>query len=391
MNWFEKPKGVQTRWISFENTGIERGRAGLENRGAKGHAFDTVAAGETKTLLDIQGSGTVRRIWLTVSDRSPEMLRSLRLDMYWDDADTPAVSAPLGDFFGIGLGRRTPFECALFSDPEGRSFNCFIPMPFRTAARITLTNESEKLLPHLFYDVDLLTGVEHTPETLYFHAHWRRESPNTLGKEFDILPPIRGNGRFLGCNLGVIASPEYEGAWWGEGEVKVWLGDDENPTLCGTGTEDYIGTGWGQGAYAQRTQGCPVADGQHRQWAFYRYHIDDPVYFDEGCRIGIQTIGGTGSEKVTELLGKGVPLIPVTVDPGGGGEFICLLDREPPVDLQNPSLPQGWCNFWRQDDWSSTAYFYLDSAENALPAIAPAPTRVAGLTSAGDTGARADT
>jgi hypothetical protein len=382
---------VQTRWFSFENADPGRGRAGLENRGAKGHAFDTVAAGETRTLLDVNGSGTVRRIWLTVSDRSPEMLRSLRLDMFWDNSDTPAVSAPLGDFFGIGLGQRTPFECALFSDPEGRSFNCFVPMPFRTAARITLTNESATLLPHLFYDVDLLLDVEHTPETLYFHAHWRRESPNALGKEFDILPHVRGSGRFLGCNMGVIASPDYEGAWWGEGEVKVWFGGDANPTLCGTGTEDYIGTGWGQGAYAQRTQGCPVADGDRRQWAFYRYHIDDPVYFDEGCRVAIQTIGGTGTAKVIELQEKGVPLIPVTVDPGGGGEFVCLMDREPPVDLRDPSIPHGWCNFWRRDDWSSTAYFYLDSPGGVLPSLAPVAERTVGLTAVGDAEARADT
>ena len=391
MHLFEKPKGVQTRWISFENTRTERAHAGLENRGAKGHAFDRLAAGETKTLLDVAGSGAIRRIWMTASDRSPEMLRSLRLDMYWDGAAAPAVSAPLGDFFGVALGRRTPFECALFSDPEGRSFNCFIPMPFRTGARITLANESAKPLPHLFYDVDLLLGVEHTLETLYFHAHWRRESPNALGQEFDILPRIPGSGRFLGSNVGIIASPAYEAAWWGEGEVKVWFGDDANPTLCGTGTEDYIGTGWGQGAYAGRTQGCLVADGDRRQWAFYRYHIDDPVYFDGGCRVAIQTIGGTGAAKVIELRKKGVPLIPVSIDPGEGGKFIGLLDREPPIDIEDPSLPPGWCNFWRQDDWSATAYFYLDSAEGVLPAIAPAPARIAGLTTTGETGARADT
>lgn len=152
MNLYEKPDGVQTRWFSFENRGVERGQAGQSNQGAKGFAFNDLAAGETKTLLDIEGSGIICRIWMTVSDRSPEMLRSLKLEMFWDGAQTPAVSAPLGDFFGVGLGRRTPFECALFSDPEGRSFNCCIPMPFRTAAKVTLTNESDARLSHLFYD-----------------------------------------------------------------------------------------------------------------------------------------------------------------------------------------------------------------------------------------------
>jgi hypothetical protein len=366
MKLFEKPRGVQTRWFSFENTAPGRGRAGLENRGAKGHAFDTVAPGETKTLLDVTGSGTIGRIWMTVSDRSPEMLRHLRIRMTWDGAERPAVSAPLGDFFGVGLGRKTPFECALFSDPEGRSFNCFIPMPFRTSARITLTNESDTPLHHLFYDVDLLLGVEHSPETLYFHTHWRRESPNVLGQEFTVLPYVRGSGRFLGCNLGIVADARYDGTWWGEGEVKCWFGEDAAPTLCGTGTEDYIGTGWGQGTYAHRMQGCLIADKTNREWAFYRYHLDDPIYFDDGCRVTIQTIGGAGLAEVIALQQQGVPLIPITLDPGESRPFLRLMDGPQPVDLTDPALPQGWCNFWRQDDWSGTAYFYLDTPEGSL-------------------------
>ncbi|HTQ11903.1 MAG TPA: glycoside hydrolase family 172 protein, partial [Fimbriimonadaceae bacterium] len=284
MSLFDKPIGIRSHWISFENAISERGQAAQENQGAKGHAFDCVRAGETKTLLDLEETGMICRIWMTIGDRSPEMLRSLRLEMFWDQSDEPAVSTPLGDFFGVGLGRRTPFENALFSDPEGRSFNCFIPMPFRTGARVTLTNESEKDLAHLFYDIDLLLDVEHTPSTLYFHTHWRREAPNELGKEYTILPKVVGAGRFLGCNIGIMPDPAYEGAWWGEGEVKVWFGDDDYPTLCGTGTEDYIGTGWGQGVYANRTQGCLIADKEAGQWCFYRFHLDDPIFFDDACQ-----------------------------------------------------------------------------------------------------------
>jgi len=240
MTIYEKGPGIQTRWSSFENLKAGRGQAALENMGAKGHAFDRLAAGETKTLLDVSGSGLIHRIWLTINDRSPEMLRGLRLDMFWDGASEPAVSAPLGDYFGIGLGRRTRFECALFADPEGRSFVSLLQMPFRKSARIAIINESGKDLVHLFYDINISLGVEHSPETLYLHAHWRRESPNELGRDFIILPEVPGSGRFLGCNMGVIVNPMYEGAWWGEGEVKVWFGGDEHPTLCGTGTEDYL-------------------------------------------------------------------------------------------------------------------------------------------------------
>ena len=251
MSLFNKPPGVVSRWASFENPSAGRGLGALTNRGAKGRAFDRLPAGSSHTLLDVRGSGTVRRIWLTISDRSPDMLRGLRLDMWWDDCAIPAVSVPLGDFFGIGLGRRTVFTSALFSDPEGRSFNCAIPMPFRSAARIELRNESGHDLRHLFYDVDLTMGDRHGPEALYFHASWRRERPNVLGRDFTILPKVTGPGRFLGCNLGIIADARYTSSlWWGEGEVKVRFGSDEHPTLVGTGLEDYIGTAWGLNAFA---------------------------------------------------------------------------------------------------------------------------------------------
>ncbi len=379
MELFEKPPGVETRWVSFENPSGARGSGGVENKGAKGHPFDHVRAGETKTLLDIHAKGTIRRIWMTINDRSPEMLRSLRLDIYWEDAKRPAVSAPLGDFFGVGLGKRVAFESALFSDPEGRSFNCFIPMPFRFAARVTVTNESDKDLPLLFYDIDLTLGDQHDSHAMYFHTHWRRESPNVLGKDFMILPRVSGIGRFLGCNVGVITDARYEGSWWGEGEVKVLIGDDQFPTLCGTGTEDYIGTGWGQGLYSHRTQGCLVGEKETGFWAFYRYHIDDPVYFLGGCQVSMQTIGGSGIEKVIEFQQAGLPVVPVTIDPGTTGSLVRLMDLPQPVDLENPDLPRGWCNFWRQDDWSATAYFYLNSHEGSFPKIAHAADRIAGL------------
>lgn len=378
MSLYEKPAGVQSHWISFENERAERGRAGLENAGAKGHAFDHLRAGETKTLLDVRGSGTICRIWATIGDRSPDMLRSLRLEMFWDGSDSPAVSVPFGDFFGVGLGRRVPFENALFSDPEGRSFNCFVPMPFRTGARVTLTNDSSKDLGLLFHDIDLLLGVEHSPETLYFHACWRRESPNELGQDFAIMPKVAGSGRFLGCNVGVIADPAYEGSWWGEGEVKVRFGDDRNPTLCGTGTEDYIGTGWGQGQYAHRTQGCLVADKDAGHWAFYRFHLDDPIYFDDACQVSIQTMGGNETRKVLEFWDQGVPLTPVTIDTGAIGGFIQLFDGAP-HDIRLPEYAEKWCNFWRQDDWSATAYYYLDSPHGCQTPMASVEQRIHGL------------
>lgn len=367
----------QTGWSSFENPKGLKGKGGAENKGAKGHASEMLRPGETKVLLDVQGAGSIQRIWMTVSDRSPQMLRSLVLHMYWDGEKKPAVSVPLGDFFGIGLGRTASFQSALFANPEGRSFNCYIPMPFRKGARIVIVNESDKS-ENLFYDINFVRVPNHAPEVLYFHGYWNRNTGTELGEDFELLPKVSGKGRFLGCNLGIITDTAYGQSWWGEGEVKIYLdGDGQLPTLVGSGTEDYVGTGWGQGAYTHWYQGSPVADAEKRQWAFYRYHIPDPVYFYTDCRVTIQQMGGDQGENVKKLALSGARLIPVTVAIESG--YIKLLEMNPVPKLTDANFPSGWTNFYRKDNLSATAYFYLNKPVSSLPSLASLKERVEGL------------
>lgn len=367
---YRKPAGVQTRWASFENPTAGKNLGGKRNRGAKGYAFDGIVPGDTKTLLDTRGSGIVTRIWMTLAPHTPEMLRSLTIRMYWDDAATPAVVAPLGDFFGAPMSKMVAFDSACLANPEGRSFNCYIPMPFRKAARITITNESAAPVTHLFYDVDFLVNVEHPDDTLYFHSTWRRDTLNALGEDFVALPLVRGAGRFLGCSVGVIENRAYERTWYGEGEFAFWLDDDEHPTLCGTGSEDYMGSAWGQGVFSQRCHGSLLSDGDRGVRALYRFHLDDPIYFDKNILVKIETIGGAKHEDVLRLHMKGVPLTPVTVDVQVAADFHRLLER-PKIELDSPEFPRGWVNFYRRDDWCATAWFYLDSPEGQHPTLQP--------------------
>ncbi len=276
---------MEPRWVSFENSSGEKGKGGMENNGAKGHACDSIKAGSAKTLLNMKGPGIINRMWVTISDRSPVMLRSLVLRIYWDDEKKPAVSVPFGDFFGVGLGKTAVYENALFANPEGRSFNCFIQMPFRSAARIELVNESPDDLPMVFYDIDLQLLKEWDQNFLYFHSYWHRDTATVLAEDFEIMPAVKGKGRFLGSNICINANPDYKDCWWGEGEVKMYLdGDKDYPTLVGSGTEDYIGTAWGQGQFSTRSTGCLVADSKNLQWSFYRYHVIDPIYFSNGLQ-----------------------------------------------------------------------------------------------------------
>jgi Protein of unknown function (DUF2961) len=369
---FEMPKEAESKMSSFENPNGIKGNGGKTNKTAKGNSFEWVKPGETKTLLNINGQGMIQRIWLTI-DQNPVKLRSLRLQMFWDGENKAAVDVPMGDFFCYNLGKPIAFQSALFSSGEGRSFNCYIPMPFLKAAKILLINEGKEVVK-LYYDVDFLLQ-KLAPDVLYFHAYWTRKMTGRLGDDFELLPRVSGKGRFLGMSVGLNTDSAYGKSWWGEGEVKMYLnGDTKYPTINGTGAEDYIGSAWGLGTFTNQYQGCTVANDSTRQFNFYRWHIPDAIYFNQDIRVVIQQIGGWGKDELKELYRKGVNLQPVSID--GPGGFVRLLDLEKPMEITDEKFPGGWVNFYRIDDYSSVSYFYLNKPVNNLPELLPVDARL---------------
>lgn len=383
--------GTHTRWVSPENPNGEVGQGGKKNKGGKGNAFYIIEPGAQQILLDHKGAGIITRMWMSGTiGRSEEQRRMVRLDMYWDGAEKPAVSAPIGDFFGVGLGLNAAFDSELFSNPEGRSFNFRIPMPYRQSAKVVVTNESPYYVL-FWYDINYLEVPGHADDMMYFHAFWNRDLKTELGKDYEILPRVNGVGRYIGTNIGVIGDPAYQGTWFGEGEVKIYLdGDNTLPTLVGTGTEDYIGSGWGQGAYYGQSQGSLISDNVNDIYAFYRYHIADPVYFHKDCRVTIQQMGATSAQRVKEMAEngadiqliamldlKGSPDILKITSPAP--EHISLLDMEPVPRIQDLDVRDKGGYFYRRDDVSATAYFYLDKPSSNLPELPPLELRIKGM------------
>ncbi|HRX10199.1 MAG TPA: DUF2961 domain-containing protein [Draconibacterium sp.] len=376
------PAGVKTRWISPENPTGEKGKGGATNKGAKGNAFFIVQPGETKILMDVKGQGIIQRIWVSGTlATSAEQRRAVRLDMFWDGAVKPAVSAPFGDFFGTAHGLLFPFESKLFVSPEGRSFVSNVKMPFKKSAHISITNESASEV-WIWYDINYLE-VDKLPENiLYFHAYWNRNVKTTLAEDYTILPKVEGSGRFIGTNIGIIGDEHYKGTWFGEGEVKIFLdGDTDLPTLVGTGTEDYIGTGWGQGEFSNLNSGSVISNKEFDIYAFYRFHTEDAVFFNENCKVTIQQMGNSTKSHILNMIEKGAELQPVWFLDNRNAETKHghLLDEGNGDLFNSPDFPETSTNFYRSDDVCATAYFYLDKPESNLPELAPLSLRLSQL------------
>lgn len=341
-----KFKKSEPRWINFENPNGQKGKGGIENKGAKGHAWEHFFENEEKVLCDFDGSGVVRRIWITINDRSKEVLQNVIVKMYWDHSKEPQVEVPLGDFFCMGLGEMRAFDNAFFTTAEGRSFCCTIPMPFKKNAKIVLCNNTGKYINNLFYDINL-TLEEIDNDDMYFCASFQ-DVTNELEQDVEILPKTVGEGRFLGTSIAVIPNTElYGNVWWGEGEVKVYLDGDEQPTLCGTGAEDYIGSAWELGEFINDAQGCVCRIGN--AVSMYRFHINDEIYFKNDIRVTLQTMGGGMWASVKPILESGAPCVPVTYDDGNVHHIYKNYSGE---ELE------GYVNFFRVDRFRLTAYYY---------------------------------
>jgi hypothetical protein len=286
------------RTVSFENPTGAAGAAGSSHGGRKGSPRRTLAPGERVVLADVDGPGQVGHVWMTVPPMRPEHLRSLVLEVRYDGRAEPSISVPLPDFFGAVHGRPVPYASALQSTQEGRGFNSWVPMPFRHHLHVELTNHSPKPV-ELYYQLDLTLGP--VPDDAgVLHVSFRRENPTVLRRDAVIADGVIGPGRFLGCNLGIRVHHEPSWfSWYGEGEVKMWLDDDDElPTWCGTGLEDYVGSAWGMGAHRTAFQGAPLvrsaADGSRvmPDWVgCYRWHLPDPVVFERSLRVSVQQLG----------------------------------------------------------------------------------------------------
>jgi hypothetical protein len=299
---------AQTRSISPENFNGEKGAGGMATEGhSKECARDLgqgwkispcvkIKAGETHTVAEIEGSGAIQQIWMTPTGT----WRHSIMRIYWDDQEQPSVECPVGDFFSMHWGKFAPLVSQPICVNPGSAFNCYWEMPFRKKCRITMTNIAADDMV-LFYQVNY-TLTEVPEDCAYFHAQFRRTNPLPYKDVYTILEGVEGRGHFVGTSMGWGVNNT---GWWGEGEIKFYMDGDKWPTICGTGTEDYF-----CGSYnfenketKQYQEYCTPYAGMHQvirpdgvyssqmRFGMYRWHIMDPVRFEEDLRITIQALG----------------------------------------------------------------------------------------------------
>ena len=245
-------------------------------------------------LADIEGPGAIQQIWMTPI----KPWRRLILRIWWDEQEHPSVECPVGDFFACGWESFAQVSSLAVCVNPGSGFNCYWEMPFRGRCRMTLSNRSDEDTT-VYYQINYtLTDVP--ADAAYFHAQFRRSNPLPYKEVHTLLDGVTGKGHYVGTYM---CWGSNNGGWWGEGEIKFHLDGEEWPTICGTGVEDYF-----CGAYCFIVDkkyvpfttpyaGMPQViepDGLYRSQArfgLYRWHVTDPIRFEEGLKVTIQALG----------------------------------------------------------------------------------------------------
>ncbi len=264
---------------------------------------------ETLTLCDTDGPGMITHMWFT-----GYVGHSFILRIYWDNEAFPSVEAPLSAFFGCAYdenfedrdGNYPVLNSAVMLVAPGRGFNSYFEMPFKKHCKITMENRSDK--PETLYYMISGWHGEIGDDIGYFHAAYRQEHPVQKGRSYTILDSVKGKGQFVGVTL--ASGMNGHNTCWVEGEAKAYIDGDEYPTMNYTGTEDYFcgSYAFGNDIYLNKYQTFSglyaglfaiIGDtkemyNHQKRFLLYRFHVKDPIYFDEDFKMVIDNLGWTG-------------------------------------------------------------------------------------------------
>jgi hypothetical protein len=249
-----------------------------------------IEPGGTLVLADLQGPGIITHFWNTIAHEAESYSRLMTLRIYWDGETHPSVECPIGDFFVIGHGLDKSFtSLPVRVSSNGRGRNCYWPMPFRKSARITVTNESDKPCDAFYYYIDWQKHKRLPKDTAYFHAMYRQEYPCRMGRNY-LIASIKGRGHYVGTIQSVQL---MSSGWYGEGDDFFFIDGEDQPSLRGTGTEDYFCDGWGFRQQDGPYYGTPLWEGYEpgNRGTAYRFHIPDPITFRKSLRVEIEHKG----------------------------------------------------------------------------------------------------
>ena len=264
-------------------------KTGFANGGWKYDRYkemESLDAHKAMVLADLKGPGVITHIHTTRHQPVDLFARGIVLEIWFDDADEPAVQTPLADFFGDGCNGKSMYFTSLLIECAPWSYNCYIPMPFKKNAKVILRNDTDRNAMNYSY-VEWETLPSWDKDLGYFHATYDRKSFQLTKDSRITFFETEGKGHILGRQFSVLSDDRYfndfNTVMEGNNEIDI---DGTERKLDYLGTEDSFTFSWGFNApYAGLRAGMPYVekystpDSTLNQLSIYRFHEYMPIRY----------------------------------------------------------------------------------------------------------------
>ena len=258
-------------------------------------AKEVLAPGQSITR-NVKGAGAISSLKVKVTaDHVRQSMRSTVISASFDGKH--CVWAPVGEFFGTGLGVN-PFKGWWRQVHEDGWMKCWWPMPFKNSASIKISNYGNSDVTVELADIGIAKWPW-TERTMYFHATWKGENQidvfggdKTRMQDWNYVT-IDGKGVYVGDTVALFNRPKEGpiGPWWGEGDEKIYVDGESFPSHFGTGTEDYLGYAWGvEDRFDAPFHAQPKGAGNKRvgHTTNTRVRVLDKIPFNSGLKFDME-------------------------------------------------------------------------------------------------------
>lgn len=271
----------------------------------------SVANNGTVTLLNVTNqSGYVSFIGLEVAPGDINSTLTITADgnTVFNDRAVLFFGA---EYVSTVSGFNSRFIAATNDGSTGEGMRSYIPIPFGSSVSIVYKNTSGAA-ETVWYNVYYQTRVADSwPLTRHLHtcsgtvATAAPQSVITMCNASGLSP-----GRLLGVAFNIDSYPGSASPATAplEGEFKVYLDGAATPTIQSTGTEDYLGSGFyfgnwpspGLNSFSTANSAyVGLTERTSETWGGYRFHIMDPVTFQNALKftwdVGESVVSFTGT------------------------------------------------------------------------------------------------
>lgn len=246
-------------------------------------------------LLSHTGKGCLTHMWF--GGDWPGYDRTV-IRVYVDGEKYPSIEMELGLGHGVGFGDdAAPWgseKMGKTGHPSGL-YNTF-KIPFGESIRVTAQRAKDSPDGAPFWWIIrgtdnlpvTLAGVR-LPETARLHLY---KLENYIAKPLEefSLCDVPGPGALYLVTIaaeGLRKSKDWKDISYLEACMRAYFNGEKTPTLLSSGLEDYfLGTYYfNRGRYANALAGLTHLDKEQNTFSAYRFHDDDPVFFQNGLRL----------------------------------------------------------------------------------------------------------